>query len=410
MSGQAAIRLPDEVNLLKLINARKEEINSINSECRTKLPKLAQQRLPRYMRRRAASHNPKRIPKACRSKWLTSTKAPTGHSDATSEAKEKRRLKMKKHINEKKLKENIEKRNAREERSLFHVWFAKRFKMEPLWSKLVPIRNNTKNERNLHRMAKRGICYYYMSSFMKALKIRIGFNEMQLFLHQLISPESKSLIENVEDREQTVNLYEPEKYPLGLIGPVALSWSSSKCEWTVWCHVSILESVTQLLTDRFSSENLSVDVADLERIKLVGPESFEKLEKVLEQKVSFSTEDNGILFNVDVSKISELEPLCDPTSCYFQVVNDNIGDRISLDIVVEKKCARAIWNKLIVNKSHLVGGIRDLKTLYFNSSKPLFPYFGFSDAKISHEIVVHNSPWISQYLDRGRRTYHQNSM
>ncbi|CAG2180942.1 unnamed protein product, partial [Oppiella nova] len=67
LSGQQSTStMSTEIYILKRIESHCLEMDSLNTECKTKAPKLMSQRLPRFMRRRASSHNPKRVPKSVR--------------------------------------------------------------------------------------------------------------------------------------------------------------------------------------------------------------------------------------------------------------------------------------------------------------------------------------------------------
>lgn len=147
----------DEVSISGWIKARNAEIASLAAECEVKLPQQMSQRLPRYMRRRAASGNPKRIPKCVRPWWL-------------QEKKKVIKKRKPKHTSAGIAMRSRKKRNEDASRSCVHIWFAKRFRIKLIWNQKVAWSNNTKNQRSLFRKSKSDCTIYYLSNFMRCIR------------------------------------------------------------------------------------------------------------------------------------------------------------------------------------------------------------------------------------------------
>ena len=153
---KAESKIEDEVFLMKMIEARFSEINQLTNEFKAKHSKLSTQKLPIFMRRRASSHNIRRLPKRLRA-YISKR--------IVSEEKERKRKKRKKYQNKAKVQESHQRRELKEDRSLLHLWFVKRFKMVSCHNQIVPNYNNTKNRRRLHRLSKTGCIYFYQPYF-----------------------------------------------------------------------------------------------------------------------------------------------------------------------------------------------------------------------------------------------------
>lgn len=388
------IRLPDDVLLLKLIKLRNEELEAINIECKTKLPKQSIQRLPRYMRRRAASNNPKRLPKVIQSRYLD------GKRDKTSKVKELRRKQMKKHVNERKSKEQIARREVDANRTLLHIWFAKRFKLELIWSKSVPISNNTKNQRNLYKMAKSGVCFYYISSFLKVISVNYG--DKQELIVNLIKGVVKKDVNTNCSIETTFHVLDGTT----AIGYVSLIWDTNSNSVTIWMHRAATEFIVDLLT----ANGFEISDQDqLERFKLIGSDSRKTLSRIGFQDIDLEPLFTSSLGFVRVIKTTEKlsqdlescsKPFCNNV-IEAVLINTSTPTRTCVDLVVKKIAAKSVWNKLVTNRDHLVGGLRDLKMFYFHNSIPFFPFFGFYVTKVI-DSTSKLTTWASSIYSEGQ--------
>jgi hypothetical protein len=339
---------PNNVTILEMLSKRSQEIHSLVQEIEKKMPKLATQRLPRIMRRRAASSNPKRIPKSCRSSWFK-----TQTQENVSASKNKKRRQLKKHISSKERQQAIQRRKHRLDRSLLHVWFAKRFKMERLDGHLVPIHNTNKNQRTLFRKSKNHCCYFYMSPYLRSFEVK-GV-KMESFLEKMskFTYEKDILDDLCKKKVFKIHVHDLQN---NMISPLEIFVINDNLQ--VWCPFSVAQEVQKFLDECFPHEHHSFE--DVERIRLVGPESWNNTTKIMGVKSSDETQDLAVQEN-------------------SVIVRDAIGDRITTDLIVPRTECRNLWNLLVKNRGHFVGGLRDLKMLHFNAGQPLFPIFGYSD-------------------------------
>ena len=131
---------------------------------------------------------------------------------------------------------------------------------------------------------------------------------------------------------------------------------------------AILRSVSPI----FLARDFLVDDTDHgfeERIRLVGPDSLKRANQYLGTEVSFPD-------GVDVVR----------TGCGF-AIRGNIGSRTFVDLIVSRKEAKAVWQQLVRNRGHMVGGLENLRMLFFNASRPFFPDLGFPDSRATGHVV-----------------------
>ncbi|KFM58487.1 Ribonucleases P/MRP protein subunit POP1, partial [Stegodyphus mimosarum] len=144
--------MEDSVSVLKFAECRAREISSLAEEIACKASKLTVQRLPYYMRRRAASHNPKRVPRKlrehCKAHLAKSTKKSKKHRD--------------------KPKSLLEEYNRRQSNFLWletHLWHAKRFHMEKKWGYTLPICSTEKSFKASYKAAAKHTLLFDLSYY-----------------------------------------------------------------------------------------------------------------------------------------------------------------------------------------------------------------------------------------------------
>ena len=347
-------KLPDTVEVGKMVKARSREIMSLMNEVAKKMPKQANQRLPRVLRRRAASNNPKRVPKACRAIWFRSE-----DKDKVSLAKEKKRRQLKKHISQKQREESIQRRKNRPDRSLLHVWFAKRFKMDRVHGIIIPIKNSTKNQRNLFRKSKDHCVYYYMSPYLRSFEISGRKSDISRTLMDMI-PFKMHYHEELDDHFR-IEIHGEDKKCIEL----ELLFLPNKT--LVFCHFSVAQEVEKVLSNHF--DTMFTSSSDkYERIRLVGPEADKRIKSYLDIDVCFTQETPFFIYEEKI------------------FVRFSIGDRHVIDIISLREETRDVWGRLVRNRGHFVGGLRNLEMLHFNVGQILFPSFGYPDHPFSTRV------------------------
>ncbi|XP_054154470.1 ribonucleases P/MRP protein subunit popl-1-like [Oppia nitens] len=410
-SGQSSTSHSSDIYLMKQIESHSLELNSLTADCRTKLPKLMSQRLPRFMRRRASSHNPKRVPKSIRLAIEGKT------NDSIEKHKklknQKKNKKHKKFVNEIKRKESIQRRNQKSERSVLHVWFAKRFHMKMFYNRLMPNNNCTKNERILYQNSKQDFVAYYLSTYV-CIEIDYSVSEKQLlidfltkFTHLDISPSFGAKIYESGNREGITIIYNYESYPFEPLVSINFVWNHKFTKLWIWCHICVYDKLLNLFYDCQQKYLSKVDFKinghknQLERFRIIGPKGLMLLSKcfnfdfnqildpktvnsvhylrISENKTSLidSNETNLFLDNCFVSSSKKF------INCFdFMLItkNNTFKNRVTYDLVVLSEFANRLWHKICENRGHRVGGIHDLNMISLNTSSLMFPEFGFIDS------------------------------
>lgn len=299
-----------DINLLNMIESRIMEIVQIEDECKKKLPKLYSQRLPRFMRRRAACHDIRRIPRRLRPSSASHLKPRKGL------LKYRRKKRFQKH-------KRILKRHTRHKykdlnKCLMHKWFAKRFKMCQQSSLIhVPLYNNTKNQRNLYRQTRYG-CAFISMAHLNALQLTfdpcLSVGELKCQLMQLnqLAFEISGFTFNARalsntNYETLIHLYKPTDKPsterdyicsvmahLGGVGNIECpertkqyrDASRQPAQLTIWVPKEKLKDLADYLNqvaENFGEKRFSlrkISPAEQTRVRLVGPDAWDQAMRV----------------------------------------------------------------------------------------------------------------------------------
>lgn len=366
------------LDIEKVVNARLIELNSLSKEIKLKDNKLVLQRIPRYMRRRAASHNPKRVP----SRYVKHPLAAL----ANSAVKERRRKKRKKHVNKAKQRLSVRKRNKKEGRTLLHIWFRKRFSLVNELDYLVPLKNNTKNYRNLHRVSTR-TCAFYYRPLSRSLEIKFAdrqqLSEAMVLLKGLFNCPTR--LNDCADRELDLFFYKDNR----CLAPVSVLQHS---ETSIWLSIpaDFHSSLNQKLSKLFSGINLKFTVYEnqFERFRLVGPKSSKYLELLLNNSSSKAPDDvrlAGLLSGEPPNKafrVVESSKFTGPKSSESVTILVKDKQRRILDALVPRRFAKRFWYNLVKNKSHLVGGKVDQEYFALQNDLVSYPSIGFLDLPV----------------------------
>ncbi|KAG8183638.1 hypothetical protein JTE90_005626 [Oedothorax gibbosus] len=249
------------VSVVQFAQARASEIATLMHEVSTDNTKRKSwfQNLPHHMRRRNASHNPKRVPKNLRVQNQANT--------ATKPSKGKKHKKQPKD-----LKAEYASRSKPGSTWLEnHIWYAKRFKMKNLWGYQLPLHSNDRKLGSSHNAAAnrsmlQDLSYYCcielsgeQDNLLKQLSGLTDESAGHTFASEMFIDGSK---------EGHTFLYHPHSFPYKAIGPVSFIWKSvldeetskykieipgniNRCVW-IWCHPSIHEELVQVLSNIFN--------------------------------------------------------------------------------------------------------------------------------------------------------------
>lgn len=217
--------LPPVLEVEKFAQARAFEISAMQRAMKTAKEAGTQrafQSLPRHLRRRAASHNIRRLPERLRARARGEVP-----KDA---AKPKRvtRSMLGRHRQRPGLKaEMFRKRQMGKMWLETHVWHAKRMHMTEIWGHRLAERPTAKAFRASYRASQHG-ALVHDASYYQYFELEGPLGDLQAVLDTIcdpaaISPGSKRYSSG--SREVTVDVYDPEAtYPRGRIGPATFIW------------------------------------------------------------------------------------------------------------------------------------------------------------------------------------------
>ena len=381
----------------RAFEARMVELGVLARELKPKSNKLTMQQLPRFMRRRAASHNPKRLP----SKRRTKVVAGKGASSQTGQkGRTKQRTKRMKHLGLRRKRYSIRCRNRKEDRHLLHIWFRKRFAMRSLLGLRLPSHNNTKNFRNLHQKSAQKCVYFHLPLY--------EYLHVRCTTQQQLQPFFRIVARLTDHRERTdLRLCLLKRKELTLDFVVDQRWNSffkiihthqPADQLADGSHDFLI--VAPLLThwilfDQFkvlcSDESIQVFQGrqQFQRFRLIGPEAVQKLSQVCLQ---WASRDECVTGD-EIKSIESIGKgqvkMCLNADAFYDgpanqlsvlLINQPLDSRAHcLDVVVPSRCAKRFWYSLVRNRSHLVGGLRDLLYLAMERNQLCFPFTGSCD-------------------------------
>uniref|UniRef100_A0A5S6PYK5 Ribonucleases P/MRP protein subunit POP1 n=1 Tax=Trichuris muris TaxID=70415 RepID=A0A5S6PYK5_TRIMR len=215
-------------------------------------PRTFIQRLPRRMRRRAMSHNVKRLPRRYR-QWVGRLVEKSNRRAKPPSRRQRRRPSNLL---------NVYIRRQRKARWLeTHIWHAKRFRMVEAWGYKLPDNSFQRSWRASFRDAKRH-CTIQDVSYLVPIELAGRHRQLVNGLNELCSAQvgptfaAASVVRG--QREGSVVLYEQGRYPYGCIGPCSFIWEPCDAPedniirkiW-IWVHPSIKAKVLSTLKHLF---------------------------------------------------------------------------------------------------------------------------------------------------------------
>ncbi|KAK0487445.1 NUC188 domain-containing protein [Armillaria novae-zelandiae] len=213
-------RLPGVIDVEAFTEARSFEINAMQNAMKTASSSSTQrawQALPRHLRRRAASHDVRRVPVRLREKA-------------------KAEMDVKKVINRQTPKRGKDKRVPKAESFLkrqrdktwleTHLWHAKRMKMENMWGYRLAVHPSEKAFRPSHRAAVRG-SILHDASYQSLIELKGSQTVLTRIMDnccdpQELSPGNRRYV--LGARTLSTHMYQPTLYPCGLIAPITIMW------------------------------------------------------------------------------------------------------------------------------------------------------------------------------------------
>ncbi|PBK74850.1 POP1-domain-containing protein [Armillaria solidipes] len=217
-------RLPGVIDVEAFTEARSFEINAMQNAMKTASSSSTQrawQALPRHLRRRAASHDVRRVPVRLREK---------------AKAEAPWIMDVRKDINRQKPKRGKDKRVSKTESFLkrqrdktwleTHLWHAKRMKMENMWGYRLAVHPSEKAFRPSHRAAVRG-SILHDASYQSLIELKGPQKVLTRIMDnccdpQELSPGNRRYV--LGARTLSTHIYPPTLYPRGLIAPITIMW------------------------------------------------------------------------------------------------------------------------------------------------------------------------------------------
>ncbi|KAJ1731059.1 Ribonucleases P/MRP protein subunit pop1 [Coemansia biformis] len=291
------------VDVVGFVEARAFEINALQrslEDARAAGNVRAFQTLPRHLRRRAASHNVKRIPARLRERAIAemkrsaqSSKALAG-TDRLTNAKRASRYKRRR---SRTVRDEYELRQAGKRWLETHVWHAKRMHMRELWGTMVAETPNERSHRVAYRAAKEKT-YIQDISFFRTLEITGPEAAIVGLVRRLTAPGSATLAAKpyiTGARMAPLALHRADMYPLAALGPASALWqpAADAGDRRLWLrvHPANADAIKAELASAIGSppggEQGEVRLADVScdvvSFELLGGQSTQLLATVLAQ-------------------------------------------------------------------------------------------------------------------------------
>lgn len=253
------VQLPSAINTYKYAADRLDEIKSmVDAITHPTHTKLVFQTLPKHMRRRAMSHNPKRLPRLNRKSHIAQMKK------SGTPAKQKRPSRKYRRKATNLMLEYI----RRQRKNIWletHLWHAKRFHMTELWGYKLPLKSCDKTYRSNYRASAKH-CLIQDISYMGCMELSGPLDVIREKFELIRNPNgglgicAKAYTSG--KREGFIDLFKAESYPLNALGPISFLWKptlanhsddNEECTRTVWIfvHPSFFENVVNELVNVF---------------------------------------------------------------------------------------------------------------------------------------------------------------
>ncbi|KII86967.1 hypothetical protein PLICRDRAFT_276152 [Plicaturopsis crispa FD-325 SS-3] len=215
--------LPTSIDVERFAETRSFEINAMQNamkSAREASTQRAWQALPRHLRRRAASHDVRRVPARLRGR----ARAEMDIVKKKSPAKPKRGA-----ANRVSRTESFLKRQREKTWLETHIWHAKRMPMENLWGYRLAITPTEKSFRPSHRASVHG-SILHDASYQSLIELKGPEHILRTLLETCCDPQgqgpgAKRYLTGA--RVLNTHIYKPGSYPFDLIAPITVMWRPS---------------------------------------------------------------------------------------------------------------------------------------------------------------------------------------
>ncbi|XP_026987289.1 ribonucleases P/MRP protein subunit POP1 isoform X2 [Sagmatias obliquidens] len=244
--------IPKYITASTFAQARAAEISAmLKAVAQKSSNSLVFQTLPRHMRRRAMSHNVKRLPR--RLQEIAQKEAEKAVHQKKEHSKNKCHKARRCHIN------RMLEFNRRQKKNKWletHIWHAKRFHMVKRWGYCLGERPTVKSHRACYR-AMTSRCLLQDLSYYCCLELKGKEEEILKALSPMCSIDTGLTFAAVHclsgKCQGSLMLYRANKYPREMLGPVTFIWkaertpgdtSESRHLW-IWLHPSLKQDILE---------------------------------------------------------------------------------------------------------------------------------------------------------------------
>ena len=247
--------IPEGVAIVEHVFSRIREIKRLyNDIVTTKADMLVHQMLPNHMRRRAMSHNPKRLPLKYRQIHINQM-AKSGPNVKKRRPSRKYRRKP----------SNLTKEYVRRQQKNIwletHVWHAKRYHIKELWGYKIPFAPTDKRYRASYKAAANH-CLIQDVSFLSAIEITGPLDVLKEKFSKITSQDcGLTLMARCYQsgaREGQVDLFKANSYPSRVLTRVTFMWKPTenprKSIW-IYIHPTAYKEVLEEFVDLFHLQN-----------------------------------------------------------------------------------------------------------------------------------------------------------
>ncbi|KAH8108673.1 POP1-domain-containing protein [Phellopilus nigrolimitatus] len=224
--------LPSTIDVEKFAEARAFEIGAMKvamDNASAGATHRAWQMLPRHLRRRAASHDVRRVPSRLRPKARAESSQihVAWKMDAPAKATHKKKLPKRGKGKIVKRTEELLRRQVDKTWLETHIWHAKRMKMENMWNYRLAVTPTEKSFRPSHRASVHG-CILHDASYEAVIELKGSEASLKEVITACCDPQTAgpSAVRSFTNGARVCysHLYKPKSYPFNLIGPVEILW------------------------------------------------------------------------------------------------------------------------------------------------------------------------------------------
>ncbi|XP_074841774.1 ribonucleases P/MRP protein subunit POP1 [Carettochelys insculpta] len=250
--------MPKYITASTFAQARAAEINAMLKAVTQKSSNsLVFQTLPRHMRRRAMSHNIKRLPRRLRE--IARKEAEKAVHQKKEHSKTKCRKARRRHIN------LVVEFNHRQKKNIWletHIWHAKRFHMVKKWGYCLGDTPTTKSFRACYRAMTKD-CLLQDLSYYCCLELHGKEEDLLKVLARMCSIDAGPTFAAVPCLSGKIQgslvLYRADHYPEDVLGPITFIWkpkdgsgitSETRQLW-IWTHPSLKQDILTELKSVF---------------------------------------------------------------------------------------------------------------------------------------------------------------